>query len=183
MIYWAYPAYHLGQYLFPGWLFNWLHLNRGWPKGWRFISSSCGCLWYNGVLYVAYTLCSGEWRMLVPRSTISVPGCLVRLLHDLHLRREVPAQEKYNAAQQIVYHGIVVMGLGSLMTGLAIYKPTQLDWLSSLAAAMSVPATSIIPHHWLFRVFSRLYYSGGAVTGWDNFRSMVIGYELVKQND
>ena len=39
---------------------------------------------------------------------------------------------KFNGAQQTAYTSVVLMGLGSLPMRLAIYKPTQLGWLTTL---------------------------------------------------
>ena len=38
----------------------------------------------------------------------------------------------HNGAQRIAYSSIILMGAGSLLTGLAIYKPTQFAWLTAL---------------------------------------------------
>ena len=54
-----------------------------------------------------------------PRETWQV------VLHDLGIRKEPLPRHKFNAAQRVAYTGVVVMGAGSLITGLSIYKPTQ----------------------------------------------------------
>jgi thiosulfate reductase cytochrome b subunit len=104
-------------------------------------------------------------------------------LHDLHLRKELPAQEKYNAAQQIAYTGIVIMGFGSLVTGLAIYKPAQLAWLAAVCGGYE--SARVI--HFLLTMgyigFFAVHVGQVILAGWNNFRSMVIGWELVKNND
>ena len=41
-------------------------------------------------------------------------------------------ERKFNGAQQFAYTGVVLMGLASLITGVAIYKPAQVAWLTSL---------------------------------------------------
>jgi thiosulfate reductase cytochrome b subunit len=48
----------------------------------------------------------------------------------------------FNGAQRIAYTGVILMGAGSLLTGLAIYKPTQVtgrlrETLHPLSAAGS----------------------------------------------
>jgi hypothetical protein len=43
-----------------------------------------------------------------------------------------PPQGKFNGAQRIAYTGVILMGAGSLLTGLAIYKPTQLHVITAL---------------------------------------------------
>ena len=84
-------------------------------------------MWFftvNGILYVAYTLISGEWRYLVPRSTTAFRDAWQVMLYDTGLRKQLPPQEKYNAAQQITYTAIVVMGACSVLTGRDIQTRT-----------------------------------------------------------
>ena len=83
------------------------------------------------LLYVAYTFWSGEWRELVPnRHTFAEAWQVV--LHDLGMRKQPLPRRKFNGAQRLAYTGVVAMGAGSLLTGLAIYKPVQLAWLTTL---------------------------------------------------
>jgi thiosulfate reductase cytochrome b subunit len=135
----------------------------------------------NGILYIAYTLWSGEWRLLVPRSATAFRDAWSVVLHDLHLRKELPAQEKYNAAQQISYTAIIVMGIGSVVSGFAIYKPAQLSWLAALFGGY--PGARFV--HFALTIGYCLFFLVHVVqvilAGWNNFRSMVIGYELVNE--
>jgi hypothetical protein len=64
------------------------------------------------------------------------------MLHDLHIRKEPLPRAKFNGAQKLAYTGVVVMGLGSLLTGLAIYKPVQLAWLTALFGGYPMPRAS-----------------------------------------
>jgi len=137
----------------------------------------------NGILYVAYTLLSGEWRLLVPRSPQTFRDALYVALYDLHVRKEQPPQQKYNAAQQVSYTAIIVMGIGSVLSGFAIYKPAQLSWLAALFGGY--PGARLI--HFLLTVGYCLFFVVHIVqvvlAGWNNFRSMVIGYELVQDHE
>jgi thiosulfate reductase cytochrome b subunit len=132
----------------------------------------------NGVLYVAYTLLSGEWRHLLPNRRSFGEAWQV-LLHDLRLRKDKPAQGKYNAAQRIAYSGIVLMGLGSIVTGLAIYKPVQLAWLMWLCGGYEVARLL----HFALTVgyvgFFAIHLVQVILAGWNNFRGMVAGFEVV----
>jgi thiosulfate reductase cytochrome b subunit len=132
----------------------------------------------NGILYVAYLLISGEWRVLVPERRSFVDAIRVTLV-DLHLRKGLPAQGKYNGAQRIAYTAVILMGLGSLVTGLSIYKPTQVHWITSLLGGYEMARWE---HFWLtmgFCVFFVVHVVQVILAGWNNFRSMVSGYEIV----
>jgi thiosulfate reductase cytochrome b subunit len=132
----------------------------------------------NGILYVAYLLISGEWRLLVPERR-SVRDAIQVTLVDLHLRKGLPPQKKYNGAQRIAYSAVTLMGLGSLVTGLSIYKPTQVHWVTTLLGGYEMARWE---HFWLtmgFCAFFVVHVVQVVLAGWNNFRSMVGGYEIV----
>lgn len=137
-------------------------------------------MWFfaiNGVLYVLYTLLSGEWRELVPNRRSFIEAIQVTL-HDLHLRKTAPPQRKYNGAQRISYTAIIIMGFGSLVSGMAIYKPVQFSWL---AAMMGGYQGARFVHFWLtvgYVAFFAVHIAQVVRTGWNNFQAMVTGYEL-----
>ncbi|MBV9158512.1 MAG: cytochrome b/b6 domain-containing protein [Acidobacteriaceae bacterium] len=183
LIYWAYPIYGIGPIRFPQWLFHALHMNHRLADGMAMHFFFMWLFVVNGVLYVAYTILSGEWRLLVPTSASAFRDAWHVALCDLHLRDERPHQEKYNAAQQISYTGIIVMGIGSVLTGLAIYKPAQLSWLAALFGGY--PGARLV--HFLLTIgyclFFLVHVIQVVIAGWNNFRSMIIGYELVEEHE
>jgi thiosulfate reductase cytochrome b subunit len=129
-----------------------------------------------------YTAISGEWRYLVPNRQ-SFSDAILVAMHDLGLRKELPPQGKFNAAQQIAYTGIVLAGVGSVITGVAIYKPVQFGWLRGLLGGY--PAARL--EHFLLAVGYVLFF-GMHITqviraGWNNFRAMVTGYEVVERKE
>ncbi len=131
----------------------------------------------NGVAYVLYMLISGEWRFLLPRRESFVEAAQV-ILVTLGLRKQRPSQKKYNGAQRIAYTTVIAMGAGSLLTGLAIYKPTQLHLLTT---ALGGYEWARWEHFWLtmgFCLFFLVHVAQVAFAGWNNFRSMVSGYEI-----
>jgi thiosulfate reductase cytochrome b subunit len=184
LIYWAYPLYHIGPVVFfPSWFFNALNANQRLADG---MALHFFFMWFfaiNGVLYVAYTLLSGEWRFLVPQSRTAFRDAWHVLLHDLHLRKEIPPQDKYNAAQQIAYSAIVLMGAGSILTGLAIYKPAQLAWLATLCGGYRMARLLHFSLTMGYVVFFVIHVAQVILAGWNKFRSMIIGYELVRGDD
>jgi thiosulfate reductase cytochrome b subunit len=136
----------------------------------------------NGIAYVAYLLWSREWKFMIPHKE-SLKEAIQVTLVDLHLRKGLPPQTKYNAAQRIAYSSVIVMGLGSLVTGLAIYKPTQAHWLTSLLGGYEMA-------RWLhflltlgFCGFFLVHVGQVILAGWNNFRAMVSGYEIRRRDE
>jgi len=137
-------------------------------------------MWFftiNGIVYVLFTAISGQWRYLVPQKG-TIKHAIWTVLHDMHLKKQPPPRQKFNGAQQIAYTSIIVMGLGSTLTGLAIYKPTQVWWL--LAMFGGYGAARFI-HFWLmigYVLFFLIHVAQVVRAGWNNFRAMITGYEL-----
>jgi thiosulfate reductase cytochrome b subunit len=132
----------------------------------------------NGLIYVLYTWFSGEWRYLVPNRDALREAWQVTL-HELGLRKPYLAGRKYNGAQQIAYSAVILMGAGSLLTGFAIYKPTQGHLLTTVLGGYE---TARWLHFWLtlgYCVFFVIHIAQVARAGWNNFRSMVAGHEVV----
>lgn len=131
----------------------------------------------NGLVYVLYLAFSGEWRFLLPTMK-SWQEAIQVTLYDLHLTKVHPPVRKFNSAQKIAYTAIIVMGFGSLVTGLAIYKPTQAHYLTSLLGGYEMARWE---HFFLtigFMAFFLLHVGQVVKTGWNNFRGMVTGYEI-----
>jgi thiosulfate reductase cytochrome b subunit len=184
LIYWANAVYRIGLgshtlfTFFPERFFEALGIPFNLAKG---MSLHFFFMWLfaiNGLLYVAYTLISGEWRYLVPNRRSFAEAIRV-VLHDLHLIKIEPPQRKFNGAQQIAYTTVIVMGAGSLVTGIAIYKPVQFAWLTALVGGYQWARWE---HFWLtvgYVLFFVIHIMQVARAGWNNFRAMVTGYEIV----
>jgi thiosulfate reductase cytochrome b subunit len=136
----------------------------------------------NGLIYVIYLAASGEWRSIVP-----IPSSFKRAarvaLYDARLVKEKPPQGKYNDAQRIAYTSVILTGAGLVITGLAIYKPLQLAWLTSLLGGYEWARWQ---HFWLtvlVVLFFIVHVIQVAIAGWSNFQSIITGREIVKDND
>jgi thiosulfate reductase cytochrome b subunit len=136
----------------------------------------------NGFAYVLFTILSGEWRLIVPDRNSLKEGIQVTL-KDLHLSKYLPPQKKYNGAQKIAYTSVILMGAGSLITGLAIYKPTQAHWVTTLLGGYERARWE----HFLLTIgfcgFFLIHVTQVVLAGWNNFRSMVSGMEVQKVQD
>jgi thiosulfate reductase cytochrome b subunit len=83
-----------------------------------------------GLLYVVYLGFSREWRKLVFRPK-DVKPAVEMAKYYLRLRKDHPPQGKHNALQKGAYTGVMVLGALSVVTGVAIWKPVQLSWLTA----------------------------------------------------
>lgn len=183
LIYWANDVYEIriGNlvlfHFFPEWLYQFFKIPYRLSEGMAYHFVFMWLFFINGVLYVAYTILSGEWKYLVPQKNSLAESWQV-IRHDLGLVKTLPPQSKYNAAQRIAYSMIVLMGLGSIVTGLAIYKPVQLQWLTNLCGGYEAARAE---HFFLtigYVLFFFVHLFQVIRAGWNNFRAMVTGYEI-----
>lgn len=188
LIYWAYDPYRIGFgsttlfHFFPDWFYGLLGIEPGQSQLARGMALHFVLAWLfalNGIAYVLYTVVSGEWRELLPEPKSFREAAQVAL-HDAGFHVPLPPQGRYNAAQKISYTAIVLMGGCSLITGLAIYKPAQLHWLT---AAVGGYEWARFEHFWLtmgYVAFFVIHIAQVIRAGWPNFRSMVSGYAIVE---
>lgn len=184
LIYWSNSVYGIRLFgyelvsFFPPWFYDTLGIPFRLAEG---LQLHFFFMWFfavNGVIYVIYTIISGEWRALLPIPASFKRAPLVAL-HDAHIVKKLPPQGKYNDAQRIAYTSVIAMGAGSVLTGLAIYKPLQLAWLTSLLGGYE---WARFEHFWLtvlFVLFFVVHVVQVALAGWSNFRSMITGYDII----
>ena len=185
LIYWANDVYRIGfgdftlVHLFPDRFYELTGIGHRLADGmaWHFVF-----LWLfaiNGAAYVIYTIASGEWRFLVP-SAVSFREAIDVVLHDLGLSKKPLPRRKFNGAQQIAYTSIILMGAGSLITGLAIWKSVQFGWLAALLGGYQAARLE----HFLLTLgyvaFFFVHITQVMRAGWNNLRAMITGYEVVE---
>ncbi len=184
LIYWAYDIYRIGPvHLFPSVIYSTFGMDHRLADGmalhfffmWPFV--------INGLLYVAYTIISGEWRFLLPRSISAFRDAYYIILHDLGFKKEKTSQGKYNAAQQLSYSAVIFMGALSILSGFAIYKPVQLHWLTAIFGGYQNARLIHFALTMGYILFFVVHVVQVARAGWNSFRSMVTGYELVDSHE
>jgi thiosulfate reductase cytochrome b subunit len=103
----------------------------GWLAGallWHF--AAMWLLAINGLVYVALGLVTGRFRQkLLPIHAGEVAADIkaaltFKLAHD--------DLASYNAVRRLLYAGIILIGMVIVLSGLAIWKPVQLQWLTAL---------------------------------------------------
>jgi len=102
----------------------------GWLGGalaWHF--AALWLLVVNGLVYLVYGFASGHFRHdLLPVTPASVWRDF-RAALTFKLEHRLGA---YNAVQKLLYIVVLLLGVGVVISGLAIWKPVQLDYIAAL---------------------------------------------------
>jgi Ni/Fe-hydrogenase b-type cytochrome subunit len=111
----------------PGWLTfgGWLAGARNWHFAMMWV------LVLNGLIYLTIIYLHGEWRDLVPRRG-DARRIREMVRYYLGARERRPPQGKHNALQKLVYFSLPFLGALAVLTGVAIWKPVSLGWLTAL---------------------------------------------------
>src|SRR5438128_7933387 len=103
----------------------------GWLAGallWHF--AAMWILMVNGLIYLALGFATGRFRKkllpITPEGVISDTKAALtgKLSHD--------DLSKYNNVQKLLYAGVIVIGVLIVLSGLSIWKPVQLQWLTAV---------------------------------------------------
>lgn len=103
----------------------------GWLAGallWHF--AAMWLLVINGLAYLIVGLAAGRFRRkLLP---ITPSGLFADIKAALTLSLSHADLSTYNTIQRLLYAGVIVVGVLTVLSGLSIWKPVQLQWLTAL---------------------------------------------------
>jgi len=109
----------------------------GWLGGalqWHF--AAMWLLMVNGLVYVTLGLITGRFRRkLLPITVDGVVGDTRAALTGKLSHADLSA---YNNVQKLLYAGVIVAGILIVLSGLSIWKPVQLQWLTALFGGYDV---------------------------------------------
>jgi len=109
----------------------------GWLGGallWHF--AAMWLLTINGLVYLIVGFATGRFKSkllpITPGGVISDTKAALtgKLSHD--------DLSKYNQVQKLLYAGIIIVGVVIVLSGLSIWKPVQLQWLTALFGGYDV---------------------------------------------
>jgi thiosulfate reductase cytochrome b subunit len=103
----------------------------GWLAGallWHF--AAMWILMINGLVYVVLGFATGRFRRKLVPITPSGVIADARAALSGHLGHD--DLSKYNSVQKLLYAGIIAVAVIIVLSGLSIWKPVQLQWLTAL---------------------------------------------------
>jgi Ni/Fe-hydrogenase b-type cytochrome subunit len=111
----------------PAWLTfgRWL----GGARHWHF--AMMWVLVVNALVYLGFLFFHGEWRDIAPRRG-DARDAIEMIKFYLFVRKEHPHQGKHNALQKSAYFAMPVLGVVIVLSGLAIWKPITLGFITAL---------------------------------------------------
>jgi len=120
-----YNASPILPFVFPRWmtLGGWLAGGIAWHL------SAMWLLVADGLAYLVYGIASGHFRRdFLPIGPRTVGHDLIQALR-LRLSHRLG---DYNAVQRLLYAGVIAVVILTVLTGVSIWKPVQLGWLTDL---------------------------------------------------
>lgn len=161
---------------FDGYVFPRTVRLGGWLAGglnWHF--ALAWALVITGLTYVGFLVISGQWRELLflPRD---VRPAIEMQLYYLRLRKDHPPQGKHNALQKGAYSFIIALGLISVASGFAIYKPVQLWWLTAAFGGFELARYWHFVAVWLFIGFTVVHVGAVLLADPASLRSIITGW-------
>ena len=133
----AYPSFHRKGETFCCYPFEgkpipaWLTFGGflGAARQWHF--AMMWVLVATGLVYVSFIYLHGEWRDLVPRRG-DLRDAIEMIKFYAYRRKDHPRHGKHNALQKATYFIMPFVGTVIVLTGIAIWKPVTLGWLTSI---------------------------------------------------
>ncbi len=129
-----------------------------------------------GLLYVGYQVFSGNYRqVLFSRRDIS--GVWPMVKHYFFFGEKPPIREAYNPLQKQAYTAAILLGVLSVLTGFAVWKPVQFSWLARMMGGFHYARIWHFAVMWLILLFVFGHLVMVILHGWNNFISMLTGWK------
>ena len=130
----------------------------------------------SGLLYVGYQIFSGNYRQVLfaPRD---VPGVWPVVRHYFFFGSKPALREPYNQLQKFAYTVAIGLGVLSVLTGFAIWKPVQFSWLAWMMGGFHWARLWHFLIMWALIAFAFGHLIMVILHGWNNFLSMLTGWK------
>jgi Ni/Fe-hydrogenase b-type cytochrome subunit len=161
---------------FPKWI-----LLGGWLGGarmWHFAAMWIFVL--NGIIAVLYNIFTRHGRKTTIFRETDIKGVFPMIKYYLRIEKEHPRSGKYNPLQKLAYTSTPFLGIGVVLSGLAMYMPVQLQLIASVFGGYDLARWI----HFLFMAALVLFFAGHIImvitAGWSNFVPMITGWKRLK---
>ncbi len=156
----------------------------GWLAGarqWHFLGM--WIFFLNGSAWFIYNILSRHgWKTTIFSPRRDTPGLLPMISYYLRIRKDHPPNPKYNALQKLAYTVIGLIGIGMILSGIAIYWPVQFAFITRLFGTYDTARI----WHFLFMSALVIFFLGHlfmvTISGWSNFLSMITGWKKVPEH-
>jgi thiosulfate reductase cytochrome b subunit len=173
-IYWANDVY---RPFFPAGFNTFFGLDHRLADGMAVHFSVAWLLVINALAYGIYLIVSSHWRELRPTAQDG-RNFIPTILDDFGIRDSKIPRQKFNPVQKTAYSVMIFLGLLEILTGFAIYKPVQLAWLAFVFGGYGGARLVHFIVTMVFILFFFMHITQVMRAGWNNFRSMVTGFEV-----
>ena len=129
-----------------------------------------------GLFYLGYEILSGNYRqvLFVPSD---LRGVWPMARYYFFFGPKPEATKAYNPLQKMAYTSAIGLGVLSVLTGLAIWKPVQFSWLVWLMGGFHLARLWHFLVMWAILFFLVGHLVMVVLHGWNNFMSMVSGWK------
>ncbi|MBV9182702.1 MAG: cytochrome b/b6 domain-containing protein [Acidobacteria bacterium] len=130
----------------------------------------------SGLVYLGYQIFSGNYKQIL-FVLRDIPGIWPMVRHYFFFGPKPSLKETYNSLQKHAYTSVIILGVLSVATGLAIWKPIQFSWLAWIMGGFHYARL----WHFVIMLAMLAFLFGHLVMvvlhGWNNFMSMLTGWK------
>ena len=130
-----------------------------------------------GMFYLAYQIFSGNYRQVL-FTRRDVAGVWPMARHYFFFGPKPPTRETYNPLQKLAYSSAIVLGVLTVLTGFAIWKPIQFSWLARPMGGFHLARVWHFVSMWAILLFVLGHLVMVVLHGWSNFVSMLTGWKV-----
>jgi len=129
-----------------------------------------------GVLYLGYQILSGNYRQVLFTHR-DVHGVWPMVRYYFFFGPRPQAREAYNPLQKQAYTSAIGLGVLSVATGFAVWKPVQFSWLAWMMGGFHYARIWHFAAMWAILFFVLGHLIMVILHGWNNFVSMLTGWK------
>jgi Ni/Fe-hydrogenase b-type cytochrome subunit len=130
----------------------------------------------SGLVYLGYQIFSGNYRQVLFMPSDS-SGVWPMVRHYFFFGPKPPTREAYNALQKQAYTSVLILGVLSVATGFAIWKPVQFSWLAWMMGGFHYARLWHFIIMWAMLAFVFGHLAMVVLHGWSNAVSMLTGWK------